>query len=91
MANNTDIKNALSQNSNAIGLPARTVGNAALVRLQAWFESEYAAQLDGASATADDFAAFLGDILARKVMHYEEGLRAAANAEPAVAEFDSEA
>jgi len=70
-----------------MGISSKTVGNAELIRVKAWFENEFAAQLAGASATADDMAAYLWQHIAGRVLHYEGGVRAAANTEPEVAEL----
>lgn len=83
MASNQDIKNALSFGANVFGLPGKTVGNAALLRVKAWFEADYAEELDGAEATADDFAAWLWRQIAPKVKNYERRVAEQAIVEPA--------
>jgi len=82
MATNTNIKNALSFSTNCFGLSAKTVGDAELTRMSAWFESAYADELDGASATANDFAAWLWRQVAPQVKHHERQVAEQALAAP---------
>ncbi len=92
MATNADIKNALSFTDDCFGLAPKTVGNGALTRAQAWFNAEYAEELQAAgrpgAATADDLAAWMWRQVRAKVYGHEKKLRDAANAEPPVAELD---
>ena len=72
MATVANIKSALTFSTNVFGLSAKTVGTAEIARMKAWFEAEYAQQLDGAPATADDFAAWMWRQVAAKVKQYEQ-------------------
>jgi hypothetical protein len=72
VATNANIKDAMTFSTNCFGISAKTVGNAELVRMKAWFEAEYANELDGAEAVADDFAAWLWRHVAAKVKNYEQ-------------------
>ena len=87
MATNTNIKDALSFGTNCFGLTTKTVGNAELVRMQTWFQAEYAKELDGAAATANDLSAWLWRQVAGKVKAYER--RIAEQAVNAPSEFSS--
>ena len=87
MATNTDIKAALSFTGDVFGIGPKTVGNTELGYLKAWFEDEYAEELDGAEATAQDFGAWLYRQVEPKVRAYLTRLRDEANSEPSVAEF----
>jgi len=74
MATNANIKDCLSFPVDASTLfiqDGRTVGNAELLRMQAWFEADYATELDGRDADANDFAAWLWRQVANKVKGYE--------------------
>jgi len=71
VATNTNIKDALSFGTNCFGLTTKTVGNAELLRMQAWFQAEYAKELNGASATANDLSAWLWRQVAGRVKAYE--------------------
>ena len=90
MATNQNIKDALTFGANIFN-DGKTVGTPELLRMKAWFESDYASQLDGADATADDFGAWVWRQVAAKVKNYEEKIRSAANSEPAVSDFTGEA
>lgn len=82
MATNQNIKDALSFSTNCFGISAKTVGNAELLRMQAWFEAEYANELDGASATADDLSAWMWRQVAGKVKQYERRVAEQGLSEP---------
>ena len=71
MATVTQLKNALSSGANIFN-GGHTIGNNAVARVQAWFEADYAGQLDGASMSADDLSAWLLRQLAAKVKNYEQ-------------------
>lgn len=71
MATNQNIKDVMTFSTNCFGISAKIVGNAELVRMKAWFEAEYANELDGAEADADDFAAWIWRQVAGKVKAYE--------------------
>jgi hypothetical protein len=86
MATVANIKSALSSGANIFN-DGKTVGTAEIARMQAWFEADYANELDGNAATADDFSAWCWRQVAAKVKNYEEKDRAAANSEPAVEDF----
>ena len=87
MATNTNIKAALSfDDTDVFGLGPKTVGNAELLRLKAWFEDEYAEQLDGREATAHDFASWMYRQVKGKVVQRER--RVAENAIPDADEFE---
>ena len=75
------IKNALSPGDNVFST-AKTVGDAEIARIKAWFEADYAEQLDGAAATADDFGGFLWRQIRAKVINYERKVAEQAIAEP---------
>lgn len=83
MATVSNIKGALSFSTNVFGISDKVVGNAEIARLQAWFEAEYVTELGGASATADDFAAWMWRQLAAKVKTYERRIAEQAIADPA--------
>jgi len=88
MADNTDIKNALSfpaEADNPIAPYGRTIGNGALARLQAALESAYP---DLGTADADDAARWLYRQARAFVLKHEESVREAANPKPPVAELD---
>jgi len=70
MATVANLKAALSSGSNIFN-DGHTVGSGAVARVQAWFESDYAEQLDGASMSPDDLSAWLWRQLAGKVLNYE--------------------
>ena len=97
MATNTDIKNALSfpaDATTAFITDGRTVGNAELLRIKAWFEARWSERLkDGAGdpreATANDFAAWLWTELAAQVKAWENAERDADNPLAAIEELDA--
>jgi len=92
MAALAGIKDALSPDGgDCFGIGPKTVGDAEIARLKAWFEATYADELDGRAATPDDFSAWLYRHIAPRVIRYEEGLRDAANSEPAIAELTASA
>ena len=92
MAALAGIKDALSPDGgDCFGVGPKTVGDAEITRLKAWFEATYAEELDGRAATPDDFSAWLYRQIRPMVIKYEKGLRDAANTEPAVAEFTAAA
>ena len=83
MADNTDIKNALTfTEPNVFGLPARTIGNPALERIKVWMEADYELKFNGEEATANDFAAFLFRQISAKVLSYESRVAHAEVADP---------
>lgn len=85
MATNTNLKAALSFPADPLNpfvTGGRTVGNAELVRVQAWFEAEYAAELNGRDANANDFAAWLWRQVAGKVKNHERKVAEAAVTAP---------
>ncbi len=68
----------------------RTVGDAEIARIAAWFESDYTltdANGDPRSATANDFGAWLWRQIAAKVKNYETRVRDEASTQPEVAEL----
>jgi len=71
MATVTNLKAALTSGSNIFN-DGHTIGNNATARITAWFESDYAEQLDGASMSADDLSAWLWRQLAAKVKNCEQ-------------------
>lgn len=88
MATNAHISGALSPAAgDCFGIGPKTVGTPELLRMKSWLEGTYAEELDGREANADDMAAWLWRQVAGQVRRYEERLRDAANAEPAVEEF----
>jgi hypothetical protein len=74
MATVANIKSALSFSTNVFGITDKTIGTAEIARLKAWFEADYASELSGAEATADDFSAWMWRQLASKVKGYESKL-----------------
>lgn len=94
MATNTDIKAALSfpaDETNPHCQDGRTVGNGVMGRVKAWHEATFApkdAEGEPREMTADDLAALLEQHIEVQVGNYEDGLRTAANPEPAVAALD---
>ena len=85
MATNADIKNALSFPADEDTLfiqDGRTVGNPGLVRVKACFEAEYAEELGGREANANDFAAWLWRQIAARVKTYERRVAEQALAQP---------
>ena len=80
MATLTNIKDALSfpvDETTFIIKDGRTLGDAEVARIQAWFESVYATDLldengDPRSATANDFAAWLWGQIAGQVKQWEK-------------------
>ena len=88
MATLASIKTTLTFGPTIFG-SGKTVRDAQIARMKAWFESEYATQLDGASVTADDFGHWMWRQVAAKVRNYEERAREAANTQPETGELTS--
>jgi hypothetical protein len=81
MATNANIKDALTSGANIFN-GGKIVGAAGLLRIQAWFESDYAEQLDGASASANDISSWMWRQVAAQVKNYERKIAHRVVAEP---------
>jgi len=86
MASATNIQAALSSGANIFN-SGKTVGTAEFARLTAWFEHDYADELDGNSATANDLSAWLWRQAAGKLRQYESKIRDATNTATPVGDF----
>ena len=89
MATLANIKAALSfpaDANNPLYQDGRTVGDAEIIRIKAWFEATQAS-LEGRDATADDFAAWLHQKIAYATRQWEKQQAEAAVAVPEPAEL----
>jgi hypothetical protein len=81
MATNANIKDALTSGANIFN-GGKIVGAAGLLRIQAWFGSDYAEQLDGASASANDISSWMWRQVNAQVKNYERKIAHRVVAEP---------
>ena len=84
MAADQNIKDALTfGNTNAWGISAKTINDAALNRIKAWFTATYSTELAGRTVSADDLAAYMWTVVSEQTKMYEKGVAQAALDAPA--------
>ena len=87
MATDAQLRSALTFGSNHFGVSAKTVNDAQLARIKAWFTATYATELGGETVTSDDIACWLWRQVSGAVNQYECRKRDADNDAAAVADL----
>jgi hypothetical protein len=87
MATDAQVKAGLSFGTNHFGISAKTINDAQLARIKAWFTASYPTELGGETVTSEDIACWLWRQVRGAVNQYENRARDAANDAAAVADL----
>ena len=89
MATDAQVKAGLSFGTNHFGISAKTINDAQLARIKAWFTASYPDELGGETVTSEDIACWLWRQVSGAVNQYESRKRDADNDAAAVADLTS--
>ena len=89
MATDAQVKAGLSFGTNHFGISAKTINDAQLARIKAWFTATYTDSLGGETVTSDDIACWLWRQVSGQVTRHENQARDAANNAAAITDLTS--